>query len=60
MIFMAVLFIVLLAYGVTSAAILNPTDNPTDIKMLSNPIWQPYFNIYGLMLVDRDLKEGGE
>ena len=54
LIFMAVLFIVLIAYGVTSSAILQPKDSFYDINMLRDPIWQPYFKIYGVNLVDRD------
>ncbi|XP_012554388.2 transient receptor potential cation channel subfamily M member 1 isoform X1 [Hydra vulgaris] len=50
--FLLILFVFLVAYGVSSAAILTPqTGGP---KMIIDAMFHPYFNIYGELFIDRD------
>nr|XP_047126615.1 transient receptor potential cation channel subfamily M member 3 [Hydra vulgaris] len=50
--FMLILFVFLVAYGISAASILVPQDAGFD--MIINAFFHPYFNIYGELFVDRD------
>ena len=51
--FVAITRVFMVAYGVTSTAILKPRDS-THPATGTFPLWQPYFNIYGELFIDRD------
>ena len=54
--FLLILFVFLVAYGVSAASILKPQVG--DPKMILDAIFHPYFNIYGELFVDRDPSNG--
>ena len=49
--FLIILFIFLLSYGIAFTAILQP-GAPSGVRMLVQPLFKPYFNIYGEYFID--------
>ncbi|XP_047126609.2 transient receptor potential cation channel subfamily M member 1 isoform X2 [Hydra vulgaris] len=56
--FLLILFVFLVAYGISTASILVPQDAGFD--MIINVFFHPYFNIYGELFVDRDPGDGNK
>ncbi|XP_047126597.1 transient receptor potential cation channel subfamily M member 3 isoform X2 [Hydra vulgaris] len=50
--FLVILFVFLLAFGISTASILTPQDS--EKHMFVQSIFRPYFNIYGELFIDRD------
>lgn len=53
MIFLSVLIVVVIGYGVMTTSILGPFKH-AHVNMIRNPLWHSYFNIYGELFVERE------